>query len=162
LGKTDTLALVRHEAETRGLPELARASRAELEPIHTVTGGNPLAIKLLVGQIHTLSLPVALAKFKSASDKPFSVLISFFYEAAWQTLDDDCRRVLSALMLVADSGQLQQIAAATELDEGRVVSCLHRLALLSLVQVSGGLYERWYSLHQLTQTFIAQKINQVG
>jgi DNA polymerase III delta prime subunit len=160
LSKVDTLALVRHEAETRGLPELARASKVELEPIYAVTGGNPLAVKLLVGQIHTLSLPVALSKFESARDKPFNVLLTFLYETAWQTLDDDCRRVLFALTLVADSGQLPQIAAATELDEGRVINSLHRLALLSMVQVSGDLHERRYSLHQLTQTFVAQQINQ--
>jgi len=159
LNKTDTLALVRHEAETRGLPELARAPKAELEPIHAVTGGNPLAVKLLVGQIHTFSLPMALSKFELARDKPFNVLMTFLYEAAWQALDDDCCRVLSALTLVADSGLLPQIAAAAELDEGQTINCLHRLTLLSMVQVSGSLYERRYSLHQLTQTFVAQQIN---
>lgn len=160
LSKADTFALVRHEAETRGLSELARASRTELEPIHAVTGGNPLAVKLLVGQIHTLSLPVALSKFASASGKPFDVLMTFLYENAWQALDDDCRQVLFALTLVADNGQLPQIVAATELEEGRLISCLHRLASLSLVQVSGDLYERYYSLHQLTQTFVAKQIGQ--
>ncbi|MEW6401488.1 MAG: NB-ARC domain-containing protein [Chloroflexota bacterium] len=159
LNKADTLALVRHEAETRGLPELARAPKAGLEPIHAVTGGNPLAVKLLVGQIHTLSLPVALSKFESARDKPFNSLMIFLHETAWQSLDDDCRRVLSALTLVADSGQLPQIAAAAELDEGRAISCLHHLALLSMVQVSGTLYERRYFLHQLTQNFVAQQVN---
>ena len=162
LNKADTLALVRHEAETRGLPELARAPRAELEPIHAVTGGNPLAVKLLVGQIHTFSLPAALSRFESARDKPFNVLMTFLYEAAWQALDDDCRQVLFALTLAADGGQLPQIAAAAELDEGGVISCLHRLALLSMVQVSGGLYERRYSLHQLTQAFVAQQIDRAA
>jgi hypothetical protein len=161
LSKADTLALVRHEAETRGLPELARAPKAELEPVYRVTGGNPLAVKLLIGQIHTLSLPVALSKFEAAKDKPFNSLMIFLHETAWQSLDNNCRRVLFALTLVADSGQLPQIAAAAELEEGQVISCLHRLALLSLVQVSGTLYERQYSLHLLTQTFVAQKINQV-
>lgn len=160
LNKADTLALVRHEAEIRGLSELAHASKANLEPIHAVTGGNPLAVKLLVGQIHTLSLPVALSKFASARGKPFDVLMTFLFENAWQALDDDCRQVLFALTLVAESGQLPQIVAATELEEGRVINCLHRLSSLSLVQVSGDLYERYYSLHQLMQTFVAQQISQ--
>ncbi len=160
LSKADTLALVRHEAETRGLSELAHASKADLELIHAVTGGNPLAVKLFVGQIHTLSLPLALSKFESARDKPFNTLITFLYETAWQSLDSDCRHVLSALTLVVDSGQLEQIVAATELEEGRVINCLHRLASLSMVQVSGGLYERHYSLHQLTHTFVRQQIDQ--
>jgi hypothetical protein len=86
--------------------------------------------------------------------------MAFLYDAAWQVLDDECRRVLAALTLVADSGQLSQIAAAAELDEGRAINCLHRLALLSMVQVSGTLFERRYSLHQLTQIFVAQQINQ--
>jgi hypothetical protein len=154
----DTLALARHEADTRGLREMAEAPEADLEPIYTVTGGNPLATKLLVGQVHTLSLPVALERFGMAKGKPVEELLSFVYEAAWQSLDGDCRRTLQALLLVSEEGgRLAQIAAATELDADDTATCLHRLATLSLVNVGGSLQERRYALHQLTQAFVAQR-----
>jgi len=158
LSREDTLALIRHEAETRGLHELANASKAELVKIHDVTGGNPLATKLFIGQIHTLSLPTALACFSTARGKPIEELLTYIYDQAWQSLDPDSRRVLQAMLLVTEEGgRLKQIASAAELDHAKTAACLQRLATLSLVNVGGNLKERRYSLHQLTQTFLARQ-----
>jgi hypothetical protein len=158
LNREDTLALVRHEAGTRGLPDLAQASTADLKPIFAMTGGNPLAIKLFVGQVHSLSLPLVLSRFGSGRAHPLDELLVFLHEEAWKSLDPEARRVLQALTLVAEGGgRLEQIAAAAELDEGRAAACLHRLATLSLVSVGGGLRERQYAIHQLTQAFVARQ-----
>jgi DNA polymerase III delta prime subunit len=158
LSRDDTLALIQHEAETRGLHELANAPERELEQIYEVTGGNPLTTKLIVGQIHTLSLPMALARFKAAKGKPVEELLNFIYANAWQVLDQDSRQVLQAMLLVTEEGgRLEQIAATAELDRDDTATCLQRLATLSLVNVGGSLKERRYSLHQLTQTFVAQR-----
>jgi DNA polymerase III delta prime subunit len=160
LSRADTLALIRHEAETRGMHELANATETEMERIHDVTGGNPLATKLIIGQIHTLSLPVALARFRAAKGRSVEELLTFIYANAWQALGQDCRRVLQAMLLVTEEGgRLEQIAAAAELDEDDTASCLQRLATLSLVSVGGDLRERRYSLHQLTQTFVARRLS---
>ncbi len=159
LSQADTLALIRHEAGTRGMHELADAGEAELAQIYDVTGGNPLATKLIIGQIHTLSLPTALARFSAAKGKSVEELLTYVYENAWQPLDPDCRRVLQALLLVAkEGGRLEQIAAAAALDPDDAAACLQRLATLSLVNVGGDLQERRYSLHQLTQTFLARQL----
>jgi DNA polymerase III delta prime subunit len=158
LSRDDTLALIRHEAETRGLHELADAPDAELAQIYAITGGNPLATKLLVGQVHTLSLPVALARFNAATSKPVEELLAFIYAHAWQALDRDSRHVLQAMLLVTkEGGRLEQIAAAAEFDQDHTATCLQRLAALSLVNVGGDLRERRYALHQLTQTFLVQR-----
>jgi DNA polymerase III delta prime subunit len=163
LSRDDTLALIRHEAETRGLHELARAPQAELEQIYDVTGGNPLATKLLIGQIHTLSLPLALTRFSVARGKPVEELLAFIYAHAWETLDQDSRRVLQAMLLVTrEGGRLEQIAAASELGLDDAAACLQRLATLSLVNVGGGLKEKRYALHQLTQTFLARQSSEDG
>lgn len=158
LSRDDTLALIRHEAETRGLRELADAPEMDLAQIYDVTDGNPLATKLIIGQIHTLSLPTALARFSAARGKPVEELLSFIYANAWQALDQDSRRVLQAMLLVTEEGgRLEQITAAAELDEDDTIACLQRLVTLSLVNVGGDLRERRYSLHQLTQTFLARQ-----
>jgi hypothetical protein len=156
LSRSDTIALVCHEAATRGLPELVDASKKELAPIYDVTGGNPLAIKLIVGQVHSLSLPVALARFSTATGTPVETLLTYLYELTWQTLDSTSRQVLRAMLLVAEAGgRVQQIVATCGLDESTVISCLHRLAVQSLVNVGGTLHERRYSLHPLTHLFVA-------
>jgi hypothetical protein len=158
LSRDDTLDLIRHEAETRGLHELADALEQELAQIYDITGGNPLATKLIIGQIHTLSLPRALTLFKAGKGKAVEELLANLYTNAWQALDQDSRHVLQAMLLVAEEGgQLEQIAAAAELDEAGAASCLQHLATLSLVNVGGDLQKRRYSLHQLTMTFLAQQ-----
>jgi DNA polymerase III delta prime subunit len=163
LSRQDTLALIRHEAETRGLRELARAPEAELEQIYDVTGGNPLAAKLLIGQVHTLSLPLALDRFSSARGKPIEELLDFIHAHAWESLDQDNRRVLQAMLLVPKAGgRLEQLAAAAELELYDAAACLQRLATLSLVNVGGDLAERRYSLHQLTHTFLTRQLSEHG
>ena len=158
LSRDDTLALIRHEAGIRGLPDLAHASKTDLEQIYHVTGGNPLATKLLIGQIHTLSLPTALACFSAAQGRPVEELLTYIYDQAWRTLDPDSRQVLQAMLLVTEEGgRMEQIAAAAEMAISDVATCLQQLATLSLVNVGGGLKERRYSLHQLTQTFLARQ-----
>jgi len=157
LGYDDAITLIRHEAKTRGLSELADAPVSELEPIYTATGGNPLAIKLVVGQIHSLSLSVVLSRFSAVQGKPVEELLNFLYSAAWETLDANHRRVLQAMLLVAEEGHLEQISAATELPEDLTAACLHHLTGLSLVSVSGNMHEKRYSLHQLTQAFVARQ-----
>ncbi len=161
LERGDAQALLRHEAATRGLGELADAPETVLDDIYAVTGGNPLAMKLIVGQVHTLSLPVALGYFSAAKGKPVEELLTFIHDHAWQSLDSDSRRVLQAMLLVPDEGgRLDQIAAAAELDDTSAASCLTRLAGLALVNVGGTLRERRYSLHQLTHAFVARTSNE--
>ncbi len=157
LAYDDALALIRYEAKTRGLSELADAPDTDLEPIYTVTGGNPLAIKLLIGQVHGLSLSVALSRFGAVKGQTVDELLDFLYAAAWQSLDAKHRRALQAMLLVAEEGRLEQIAAAAELSEDEAAACLHRLTGLSLVGVSGSLHEKRYSLHQLAQAFVVRQ-----
>jgi hypothetical protein len=159
LSRDDTLALIRYEAETRGQRELASATDAELEQIYDITGGNPLATKLIIGQTSTLPLSKALDLFKMAKGKPIDSLFSYIYASAWESLDSPSRRVLQTIRLSAteEGGQLEQIAAAAELNEADVAACLQRLAALSLVDVGGNLEVKRYALHQLTQTFLAQQ-----
>jgi hypothetical protein len=119
-----------------------------------------LATKLLVGQIHTLSLPTALARFSAAKGGSVEELLDFIYAQAWEDLDADSRRVLQAMLLVTEEGgRLEQIAAAAALDLDAAATCLQRLATLSLVNVGGDLWTRRYSLHQLTHTFLTRRMD---
>jgi len=157
LSRQDAFAMMDYEARSRGLHELAEAAQADLELIYEVTGGNPLAIKLTVGQIHSLSLSAVLTRFGAARGTAVSELLSFIYADAWKSLDADSRRVLRAMLLMPGGGELEQIAAATELSVEVTANCLHRLVGFSLVDVTGGLRERRYALHPLTRVFVTQQ-----
>ena len=159
LSPTDALALIRHEASERGLQELISAADDVLLQVYEVTGGNPLAIKLVVGQVHTLSLPEVLENLREARGHTVEELYRYIYWNAWNVLDEDARQVLVTMPLVAqEGGRRVQIEAVSGLSTERVIGALRRLVTLSLVNVGGSLEERRYGVHRLTESFLAREV----
>jgi len=153
LSPADTIRLLRHEAEGRGLAEVSRAPEAQLKSIHSVVGGNPLALKLVVGQMAVLSLPQVLDNLQQARGKTIDELYTFIYWQAWHMLPPAGQKAL-LMMPLAQDGALAQLAAVTQLDPVELGQALPRLVELSLLQVGGTLAERRYTIHRLTETFL--------
>jgi hypothetical protein len=153
LNRTDTLQFIRHEGQIRGLTEVVNAPETQLKSIYTVVGGNPLALKLVVGQISVLSLPEVLDSLKQAKGRKDAELYSFIYWQAWNTLDEAGQQVL-LMMPLAQDGTVDQLMALTELERDDLNQALQKLAELSLVQIGGTLQQRRYTIHRLTETFI--------
>ena len=159
LSAADSQALVRHEARERGMMEVATAPETTLLQVYEVAGGNPLALKLLVGQMHTLSLSRVVDALRQARGQKIEELYRFIYWRSWQLLSDEARQVLAIMPLVAESGGgLAQIAALSELAEEELADPLNQLATLCLVQVMGTVKARRYGIHRLTETFLLQEV----
>lgn len=160
LSQTDTLALVRYEASTQGLSELAAADDSQLASIYEISEGNPLATKLIVGQAHTFPLQAIIERLHSKESQSAHELLDFIHMQAWQQLNQDCRDVLQALTLMPDvGGEIANIAAATQLNSNTTSTCLQQLARVSLVSVKGGLNAKSYLPHALTRAFVLQQAN---
>jgi hypothetical protein len=160
LSEPDALRLVRLEATQRNLPELSEANDAELHPIYQTVGGNPLAIRLVVGQTHVRSLPGILDDLATARGATAENLYDYIYKAAWGRLDETCRRALLAMPLVTQyGGSLEQLAAISGLDAGELSDALAELVTLSLVDGRAPLVsERRYTIHALTRTFLLEQV----
>ncbi|MCB0164833.1 MAG: hypothetical protein KDI79_11440 [Anaerolineae bacterium] len=153
LSRADTFALIRYEANMRGLPMLANAAEADLERIYQVVGGNPLALKLVAGQTAFLPLSQVLDNLKAARGKSISELYTYIYWQAWEMLTNPARQTL-LVMPLAQEGGLKHLLALSQLEPGDLHDALQQLATLSLVQVEGDLENRRYSIHRLTETFL--------
>lgn len=160
LSEPDALGLVRLEAEQRNLPELSTASDAELHPIYQTVGGNPLALRLVVGQTHVLPLHGVLDDLAAARGEPVEALYTYIYWAAWQRLGELPRRALLALPLLTErGGSLEQVAAISGLERGELSNALAELVTLSLVDSRGPqVSERRYAIHALTRTFLLEQV----
>lgn len=156
LSQADTSAFLRSEAEGRGVTDLSSASAAQLDQIYQVVGGNPLALKLLVGQACVLTLSQVLENLKAAQGKTVDDLYTYIYWQAWHLLDGAAQQVL-LLMPLAQGGTLEQLQALTPLSMGQLGQVLQQLATLSLVQIGGNLERRRYTIHRLTETFLLNK-----
>ncbi|MCB0196078.1 MAG: hypothetical protein KDJ65_29270 [Anaerolineae bacterium] len=157
LCKNASLDLLRYEAEVRHIPKLAQASSAQLESIYEVVGGNPLALKLVVGQTRILPLPHILENLRQAQGKSIDALYTYIYWQAWHALDPVSQQVLLAMPLV-QGGNLTQLSMISKFDMELLGEALHQLTYRNLVEASGGLEEMVYRIHRLTETFLLTEV----
>ena len=159
LDEADALALVRQEAQMRNIVEVAAASDTELHPIYETIGGNPLALRLVTGQLHVHSLDALLSDLLTARGRSVKALYDFIYRRAWSMLDETARDVLVAMPLVRESGgRFEMLAATCGLSEYDLRKALEPLVTLNLVDVRGDLQARRYFIHGLTRAFLHEQV----
>jgi hypothetical protein len=155
LPELESLALIRHEAHLRGLPEVAEAGDDALHPILAVTGGNPLAIKLVVGQLVSLPLSRILAALKTAQPGTDS-FYQYLYSVSWDLISAPAQHLLRCTAeLQLGGGTWEDLSAISGLVGYDLNSAIEELATHSLVQAIG--FEKTYSLHPLTQHFAVSR-----
>jgi hypothetical protein len=155
----DALALVRHEALARNLPLLAAAPDADLIPIYRTVGGNPLALRLVVGQICRHALPTVLEDLHHARGRTVEQLYTFIYRRAWDLLTENERQAFVSLPLIPESGAgLSFIHTASGLAIDMLHDALETLVQLSLVDHHSSLHESRYTIHSLTRTFLLEQV----
>lgn len=164
---TDALDLLRYELQNRNLLALAAAPEAELAQTHDVTGGNPLAIKLVAGQLSVFPLPRVLADLRQARGAKVDKFYRYIFWQAWKQLDENARNVLLVMPLVAEEGgALDQIEAVSEVPVVHVTDALQQLIRLSLVNVRHtgrpdsvvASDSNRYSIHRLTESFLLEEV----
>ncbi|MBE7472476.1 MAG: hypothetical protein DPW09_22635 [Anaerolineae bacterium] len=159
LTEADTLRLIRHEIEAHNLTHLHRANDDDLRQVYQVVGGNPLALRLVVGQTHVFSLADILEDLRRARSQTVDEVYTFIYRRAWDALAEPARRLFVAMLLVTDEGEgLDDLAELSTLEVGTVRVALKQLVDLNLVNSSGDHQRRHYSLHNLTRAFLHEQV----
>ncbi len=163
LDPPSAFTFIRQEATQRNQTRLSQASDEELHPIVETVGGNPLAIRLIIGQTHVHSLNTVLANLKQAQGTKAEELYTFIYRQAWDQLDEGPRQVLLAMPLVTHHGAtLAQLAAISAIPQPQLIDALELLVRLSLVDSVGSLQESRYTIHSLTRSFLHEQVLQWG
>jgi hypothetical protein len=161
LNELSALELIRQEAQLSNLPVLAESNDEVLKPIYQTVGGNPLALRLVVGQTHIHPLESILYDLRTARGQPVERLYTFIYRHAWDSLDALSQQVLLIMPLVNPQGdELEYIAEVGDVDIGDLRLALNKLVTLNLVDARGGLNDRRYSIHSLTRTFLHKQVAQ--
>lgn len=161
LGEADALALVRHEASLRNQDALATAADSVLQAIYTTVGGNPLALRLIVGQTRIHALALILTDIKAARGQAITDLYTYIYRYAWDHLDDLSRRTLIAMPFAPPQGaSLNHLVGLSQLPSAELRHALQQLVVLNLVNRTGALDESRYTIHSLTRTFLLEQVVQ--
>ncbi len=154
--------LIIQQATHLGISALQVIDEGIFDKFHAVTGGNPLAIKLVVSLCTFFSLADVLADLQAARTSDIEEMYNSIYKRIWLTLTDSEKTLLQASILASSDGftrpQLEQLTA---LDDDDLPNAIRALVARSLLEIGGTAIERRYSTHQLTKTFIATDIIQL-
>jgi hypothetical protein len=157
----DALRLVRQEARIRNLPRVATADDDTLRPIVETVGGNPLALRLVIGQLHVHPLSQVLSDLRVAQGAQVENLYTYLYQRVWRHLDEQAKQTLLAMPLVSQQGaSLEQIVRISRMEPTTLKAALGDLVAHNLVDRRGELDSARYSIHGLTRTFLHKQVVQ--
>ncbi len=159
LSESGAAALLNHHAQEIGIQAAGTFQEQDVRAIYQVTGGNPLALKLVVSLLDLLSLPLVLEGLSSSRSGPIENLYRHIYWQSWQILSPEAKLLLQAMPLVSESGGLPDyLQTISGLAAERFWPALHELRNRSLLEVRGTMQERRYGVHRLTETFLRTEI----
>ncbi|MEM7538617.1 MAG: NB-ARC domain-containing protein [Chloroflexota bacterium] len=161
LNFSDSVDLLRYEAEQRGLREIVDAPVDTLNAIYDVVGGNPLALKLVVGQLTSLPLAEVLERLKNAHksrDQAEYELYYYLYWQIWHLLSPLAREVILAMPVFPIQGATwDDLLEVTGLSREELGTALPELISYSLLN-AGGWPDKLYTIHRLTHTFLMTEV----
>ena len=161
LHQPEALAFLREDSAERGIQMIAQAGVETLVEIYQVTGGAPLAMKLVIGQASRWPLERVLENLKTAKfEGPNYEFYRFIFKQSWDMLEMEARKVLVSMSVfdLANGSSEVALRQVSRVEPETVQQALDQLILLSLVDALGDLASRRYTLHPLTHYFILSDI----
>ncbi|MEM7334540.1 MAG: NB-ARC domain-containing protein [Chloroflexota bacterium] len=159
LSLEDVQALIAHHAHDIGHHELSQISLDDAKKIYAVTGGNPLAIKLVVGLAIIRPLPQILDDLITIQSNEIESLYRYIYWQSWHALHADSQTLLQIMPMAGETGMAaEQMLAISGLSTNALWAAVNQLVYLSLLEVRGTVWEKRYGIHRLTYSFLRTEI----
>ncbi len=125
------------------------------EEIYRLTGGNPLAIKIVIGFLNVIPISQVLIFLQRGQMRSVTEMYRRVYQKAWALIGEDARHTLLSMPLVGSTGcTMETLVGMTSLPEDRIVKALDELIRRSLVESKKIEEEERFCIHQLTETFL--------
>ncbi len=162
LSEPDAVALVELEARNRGAGAVLGDDAALGRRIHAVTGGMPLALKLIVSQyLLGIGLGAELARLESATDE--EQLYRFIYFSLWEKLSREAQKVLVGAATFGTSAQRGMLMRVSQVEESAFDPAIADLVRASLIEVipGPGAGQPRYATHAMTRWFVNAPLAEV-
>jgi transcriptional regulator with XRE-family HTH domain len=159
LSLADTIYFLHAEARKIGAQQILDMKDHLLKEIHEITGGSPLALKLITAQSKYLELDLILSQLRRAG----SHLFPFIFQQSWNQLSETSQIVLIYIgRTVFDTVGVDELALA-ELapNENDLIEAIHQLNAYSLLNASYDNQQMRYGIHQLTRQFVVSDLPQI-
>jgi hypothetical protein len=161
LAEAESLRFQQEESRSGGVDVLAEAPNEALIKIHRVTGGAPLAMKLVVGQLRRQPLEAVLDSLKAASAHgQHYEFYRFVFKYSWDLLSPEAKRILVSMATFdpTSGGTVHMMLQVSRVAEAAFYPALDDLVTMSLVDYGGAFGQPRYNLHPLTHTFVMSDI----
>jgi hypothetical protein len=145
------IALMRYEAQERKL----QISEEDMEKVFSFVGGNPMALKLIIGQAASLPLHRVLENLvPAAKGTPAGNVLQQIYRHSWKLLLPAARQVLFAMERFSPNGTTyDDLQLATDLGSKELDAALQQLVTHSLAVYDPAPVDK-YRIHRLTYIFL--------
>lgn len=152
LDQEDALFFIERDLQQRGGDQLLQAPREKLVEICQVTGGAPLALKLVVAQAMFLDIDMVLQQLKQASEN----IYSFIFRQSWEQLSSTAQLILIYIgRTVTTTVSWEELAGiGITKQEYELQAAVRQLVDYSLLDVYTFTGQVRYGIHQLTRQFI--------
>lgn len=151
LTREGCFAIMRYEAQERKL----QISVEEMEKVYALVGGNPMALKLIIGQAVSLPLHRVLENLLPATKgTPAGNILQQIYRHSWKLLLPSARQVLFAMERFSPNGtSYEELQTAIGLSAKELDAALQQLVTHSLVVYNPAPVDQ-YTIHRLTYLFL--------
>lgn len=169
LDEFSAIQLIKDEAREKNISRVTNARIQDLKKIVQATGGSPLAIKLVTGQLWYQEMVVVLNRLKNIQLKS-NILdeneyINFYKDIlfpSWKMLSKSGKELLITMTHFAPGigGRFNMIQEISEFSHEDLVSLIEELWKLSLIEIteSSKINATRYYIHALTQYFVLSDI----
>lgn len=153
------LQLMNHHAEVIGLPARDQLDADLLTQIYQITGGNPLAIKLVLGMAKAIPLDILLQDMHKAQITQIQKMYRYIYMRAWKGLSANAQSLLEIMPLASEKGFTpQHMMRLSNIEQDVFWPAIYELVNRSLLDVRQTKPEWRYGIHRLTDSFLRTDI----
>ena len=172
LDEYGSLRLIRQVAEDRNIARVQNATPEELKQIAEASGGSPLGLKLVTGQLAgPLPLNVVLGRLREVrlpedgtGENEYTSFYKHIFLRSWRLLSRPAATLLISMAHFAPGvgGTYEAVKATSGLADELLNHNIEQLWRFSFLEIdeAPGLLDTRYYLHALTQNFVLSDITQ--
>jgi hypothetical protein len=159
LEREQSFEFLMKEIEIRNITTMKNVEETILDDIWKVTGGAPLAMKLVVGQSARRPVTNVLENLKKAKGD----IYAFIYLESWKIISTEAQKILISFSPFINRVSTNALLEVSALSEEAFTKALDELLLMSLVEVNQGTDKdsRDYHIHSLTRNFILSDLPEI-
>ena len=156
LSEREALQKIRDYSYSLSLRGMAQADKTLLQPLITMTDGNPKALEMALGYLKHKGMALdEVVRSLSEANQTVDELFSDLFARAWDLLSPEGQRLLMVMPFFADSTSRQALEVATDVHGWPLHMGIAQLLEMSLLEANEELVEnrKRYSVHPLVLAF---------